>query len=325
MPRLGYADDLISLLPRDMPCWLVLDRLPDTLQQLYSLEEAPDYVPLYANTRYAGHLEYSPLLVRADQPHSPLWQAFVEGLGERPLRGVVVTAAATQEDILAHLRQRLEARFYGQRHGLLRFYDPWIAAHLFSHASPGSTWLGPLERVVWHGGTFEQRAASGATWYAWHVDAEEPFPSPPPSSPSPAQDSIALTPAQASALERYAARWPLWQQCTERHGFQDISREHVSRFIDACQEAEHLSLPHEQRFDYLTWRFDAPDAPWPENIFDIPVAERMASVTMHVEHQEPDRRDERTRSDLHQAHEAAEGSQAAQFLLDEWMNERRES
>lgn len=268
MPRLEHAADLIPLLPRDMPRWLILDRLPDTLKHLYALEEAPDYVPLYANTRYAGHLEYSPLLVRADTPRSPVWQAFVEGRGERPLRGVIVTATATREDMLAHLRHRLEARFYGQRRGLLRFYDPWIAAHLFSHASPGSTWLGPLERVVWHGGTFEQRAASGVAWYAWHDDVEEWAPSvpPPPSSPQ-AQDEapLALEPAQASALGQYTERWPLWRQCADRHGLQDTSRDHVSRFLDACQEAERLSLPREQWLDYLTWRFDTPDAPWPEN------------------------------------------------------------
>ena len=248
MPRLAYAADCTALLQQDMPRWLVLDRLPDTLQQLYMLEDAPEYVPLYANTRYAAHLDYSPLLVRANQSRSAVWRAYVEGLGERPLRGVVVTATATQDDVVMHLRQRLEARFDGQRRGLLRFYDPWIAAHLFSHDSPDSTWLGPLERVVWHGGTFEQRAASGVTWYAWHVDAEQSLPlsPPPPSSP---QDTAPLTlaPAQVSALGRYAARWPLWRHYAERHGLQASSREHISRFLNACREAEPLSLPLDER------------------------------------------------------------------------------
>src|SRR5690554_4056596 len=92
MPRLAYAADCTALLQQDMPRWLILDRLPDTLQQLYMLEDAPEYVPLYANTRYAAHLDYSPLLVRANQPRSAVWRAYVEGLGVRPLRGVVVTA-----------------------------------------------------------------------------------------------------------------------------------------------------------------------------------------------------------------------------------------
>ncbi|EPC00636.1 hypothetical protein L861_12650 [Litchfieldella anticariensis FP35 = DSM 16096] len=278
MPTLYHAPELAPLLSGDLPCWLVLDRLPDTLKRLYELEEAPQYVPLYARTRYADCLAQSPLLVRVSDALPPLWQTFVNGHGEAPLRGVIVTSQASTAEVVAHLRSRLETRFYGQRRGLLRFYDPWIAAHLFSHAVSDSAWLGPLQRVVWHGGTFEQRAEVGAQWYALSAtDAPTSLAVPDDEMP------LGLAPAQETAMERYATRWPLWRQRVERHGLREDSREQARLFVTACEEAERLALPREQWPDYLTWRFEAPEATWPEGIVDTPAERRLARLQRHIE------------------------------------------
>jgi|GEM_PF-3349865 len=281
MPVLHQAQALDSLLPSALSRWLVLDRLPDTLKRLYDLEEMPVYVPLYARTRFAGSLAQSPLLVSVSDPLAPLWQAFVEGQGESPLRGVIITSHAPQAEVVAHLRARLEIRFYGQRQGLLRFYDPWIAAHLFSSAAASRHWLGPLERVVWHGGTFEQRAEAGSQWYAFA--AAEPDAPAPSLAMLPDDKPLALAPEQEAAMERYAMRWPLWRQQVERHGLDENVQVHAQRFVSACLEAEHLALPHSQWADYLAWRFAAPDAAWPEGILDMPVASRLAHLQRQTE------------------------------------------
>lgn len=280
MPTLHQAAELDVLLPHDLSRWLVLDRLPDTLKWLYDLEDVPTYVPLYARTRFSDCLEQSPLLVSVSGEHSSLWQHFIEGRGEAPLRGVIITSQASQTEVVAHLRKRLETRFYGQRRGLLRFYDPWIAAHLFSSAAASRHWLGPLERVVWHGGTFEQRAEAGRQWYAFATT--EPV-APVPSLATLSEDMpLALAPEQEAAMERYAIRWPLWRQRVERHGLCEDSQPHARRFVSACEEAERLELPHEHWPDYLTWRFDYPDTAWPDDLFAISAEARLARLQRHT-------------------------------------------
>ena len=237
MPTLHSAQKLDTLLPHGLSRWLVLDRLPDTLQRLYELEEMPAYVPLYVRTRLARNLAQSPLLVAANDPRSALWQTFVEGYGESPLRGVIITSHAPQTEVAAHLRTRLEVRFYGQRRGLLRFYDPWIAAHLFSPPGTGNAWLGPLERVVWHGGTFEQRAEAGSQWYAFATAEPEAAVSSL-ASPQSEDSAPALSPDQEAAMERFAMRWPLWRQRIEHHALDEHSQAHAQHFINACREEE---------------------------------------------------------------------------------------
>ncbi|GGX80926.1 hypothetical protein GCM10007160_05180 [Litchfieldella qijiaojingensis] len=277
MPRFTEDRDLETLLPHEMPRWLVLDRLPDTLKRLYELEEAPDCEPLYARTAYADCLEQSPLLVRPGDVQSPLWRTFVEGCGETPLRGVIVAGHASGAEVAAHLRTRLETRFYGNRRGLLRFYDPWIAAYLFSRASRDNRWLGPLQSVIWHGGTFEKRAESGAQWQAFVAMETDHQPHPTTLD----SEEMALEPAQEADMENYMIRFPLWQRLAERHGLREDARDNIQRFVIACDEAERLALPHEQWADYLAWRFDAPRATWPEDIFDTPVGGRLTLLGIH--------------------------------------------
>ncbi|BBI53363.1 hypothetical protein HORIV_57840 [Vreelandella olivaria] len=58
-----------------LPCWLVVDRYPETLERIYQLEPSPQLTYLFQETKYASLDEYSPLVVRIERG-SALWHAY---------------------------------------------------------------------------------------------------------------------------------------------------------------------------------------------------------------------------------------------------------
>ncbi|RTR03355.1 DUF4123 domain-containing protein [Halomonas nitroreducens] len=283
MSQHDHAHTLEDLLPREarLVTWLVIEQEERTLQRVYELDEAPDLHWLFYGTRYAELPEKSPLVVRISASSS-LWQAFVDGGSEPPLRGIMVTSRESSASVMAHLRRLLEVTFYGRRRALLRFYDPWIMAVLLGAESSVARWLGPLEGIYWYGGTFAQRAESGAVWHACTQARQEVG-----AHDGVAREEIALTRSEEAALETFVADYPLWVELETRAGLEAGSAEHAARFVEVLEEAQRLTIPPTEWGDYLKLRFVHFRAGLPEGMMARPVEERLSALRRHIGH-EPD-------------------------------------
>ncbi|EWG99008.1 DUF4123 domain-containing protein [Halomonas sp. BC04] len=276
MSEVSQASVLTALLNNQLGDrhWLVVEQRHDTLERLYTLDATPDIVWLFDETRYASARDAGPLVV-ATQPGSALWNAFAEGQGASPLSGIAVSSSASTDSVLAHLRHRLNVRFYGSRQALLRYFDPWVAAHLFLD-TPSSLWLGPLSALFWHGGTFRQRANHGAIWYASRQDSA------PMKNPSiDASDPISLTPSQEESLEAFVAQYPLWQRLGKSAELDEDSAEHAQRFVAALDEAQRFSIPQHQLLDFVHLRFEHHQASLPDGLEAQPAEARLAALQQH--------------------------------------------
>lgn len=254
--------------------WLVVEQHSETLGRLYALDSTPDIAWLFDETRYASARDVSPLVV-ATQPGTALWNAYVEGQGAAPLAGIAVASYSERDVMLRHLRHRLDAKFYGNRRGLLRYYDPWVAAHLFADA-PSSLWLGPLSGLFWYGGTFHQRAHHGAAWYACRPAStalKEPI--------SETGDPLSLSPDQEESLEAFVARYPLWQRLARDAELDEHSAEHARRFVAALDEAQRLSIPEHDISNFVLLRFDYFQIPLPDDVDRHPAEARLAALQRH--------------------------------------------
>ncbi|WP_168015292.1 DUF4123 domain-containing protein [Halomonas salinarum] len=278
MIELGNADSLVDLLPSEerVTTWLIIEQEARTLRRLYEREEAPDFHYLFHGTRYAEWQEKSPLVVRVS-PSGPLWQAFVDGQGEPPLRGILAVTESPLEAVMAHLRKLLEVTFYGKRRALLRFYDPWIMAVLMNAGAYSSRWLGPLRGICWHGGTFAQRAETGAVWHACLQPDED-------TANAVAQEPLTLTREEENALETFVAGYPLWAELEAKAGLDARSAEHAARFIAAFEEAEQLSIPASEWPSFLALRFVHHRIGLPDNMMTLPVEERLSALRHHIYH-----------------------------------------
>lgn len=276
MSEVSQASVLTALLNTQLGDrhWLVVEQRRDTLERLYTLDATPDIAWLFDDTRYASARDTGPLVV-ATQPGSALWDAFAEGRGATPLSGIAVSSIASTDTVLTHLRHRLDVRFYGSRQALLRYFDPWVAAHLFLD-TPSSLWLGPLSALFWHGGTFRQRARHGAVWYACRQDSA------PMKRPSiDASDPISLTPAQEESLEAFVAHYPLWQRLRKSAGLEEGSAEHAQRFVAALDEAQRLSIPEHDISDFVLLRFEYCQTPLPDDVDRHPAEAKLAALQRH--------------------------------------------
>lgn len=254
--------------------WLVVEQHSETLGRLYALDSTPEVAWLFDETLYASARDMGPLVV-STQPGTALWNAFVESQGTAPLAGIAVASFADRDVMLSHLRHRLDAKFYGNRRGLLRYYDPWVAAHLFADA-PSSLWLGPLSGLFWHGGTFYQRAQYGALWYACRpasTAVKEPI--------SETRETLSLSPNQEESLEALVYQYPLWQRLGRDAGLDEHSAEHARRFVAALDEAKRLSIPEHDISDFVLLRFEYCQTPLPDDVDRHPAEARLAALQRH--------------------------------------------
>ncbi|WP_104203339.1 DUF4123 domain-containing protein [Billgrantia saliphila] len=283
MSEITQASSLAALLAArpDEHYWLVVEQRSETLERLYALDSTPDIVWLFDETRYASVRDVGPLVV-ATQPGTALWDAFVAAQGDAPLAGIAVTSSAERDTVLNHLRHRLDAKFYGNRFGLLRYYDPWVAAHLFTD-TPSSLWLGSLSALFWYGGTFRQRAHHGAAWYACR-SASTAIMDPTIET----SDPISLAPAQEKSLEAFVAQYPLWQRLSKNAGLDERSAEHAQRFVAALDEAQRLSIPEHEILDFVLLRFENHQTPLPDGVETYPIEARLAVLQQHLHIREDD-------------------------------------
>ncbi|MEO4048564.1 DUF4123 domain-containing protein [Pseudomonas sp. CAU 1711] len=181
--------------------YLLVEHSDNLLQRAYSLEPQPEPAPLFADTELAAHQNDGPLLLRLS-PGSALLDAYSKAPGDWP--GLLLSTTQPASTLLSHLRRLLVVGFGERRKALLRYYDPRVASYFFPacEAQNSTTWLGPIQQLTWHGGTWDN-AAQGLS--QWHQLA---YPGTDTQAPAPLQLSARQSRAlEHQQLERFAYEW----------------------------------------------------------------------------------------------------------------------
>lgn len=146
------------------PVWFLLDLLaaPKPAQHYRTLEHRGRY-RLFEQTVLAGLSADGPLLL-ALEPDSGLWRDCHEQPNRWP--GLFLVSRAGVSVLLEHLRGMLQVGFSGHYQGVLSYYNPQTASYFFdaTDADELSSWLGPIEQLYWHGGTWADKAAGSLGW-----------------------------------------------------------------------------------------------------------------------------------------------------------------
>lgn len=271
MSQLESSPSIESILPKKVPCWLVLDRHPQTLQRIYQLEPSPQLAWLFHCTRYAKLADQSPLVVKV-APGSLLLQAYIQQSDPALSNGILITSQESEPRVFDHLRQRVEILFYGSRKGLFRFYDPWIASAFFSVEENHEPWLGLLERVIWCGGTLHQRARNGVHWYACisskgehREDILNPI-------------TPKLSHLQEKALESFMLLYPIWDKWTRKQRKDDSLSERLPHFILAADEAMKLAIPPRDLEKAIRLFMQQSPGEWLVGVDDVPPQGRLHEI-----------------------------------------------
>ena len=191
--------------------WLLLERTEQLLPELYRLGEAPDPLRLFDDTELAACEEESPLLVDAQANPSLL-----TAMQNDPLAwpGLLLETPAVTQDLLTHLRHILFIRFDQERRGVLRYSRPRTASYLFPACDAEAlvTWLGPIQRLSWYGGTWQEHADGQAAWR--HVENQQANLW----RPLPPTHELHLSTTQEQALQRQQAEHFLYQWWEHQRG-----------------------------------------------------------------------------------------------------------
>lgn len=134
------------------------------LEMLYECEPDPDPVRLFEATPFAAQTNQSPVLFSLSSN-----SGLIASLANDPkqLSGLLIGTHAPHTELLAHLRGLLEARFMQGRKALLRYYDPRVASYLLPTCTGQlqARWLGPINDIVWYGGTWADEADGNTHWH----------------------------------------------------------------------------------------------------------------------------------------------------------------
>lgn len=144
-----------------MPISVLLDHSDDLLQRLALLGEGRAPRRLFHQTELSLYVDQSPVWM-------PAGQALLSALQEAPEQwpGLLIHSPADERTLLDHLRRILVVRFDGGlRRGLLRYWSPRTASYFFSaDVEEQARWMGPIERLGWHGGTWREKAEGREGW-----------------------------------------------------------------------------------------------------------------------------------------------------------------
>lgn len=261
-----------------LSCWLVIDRYPETLERIYQLEPSPQLTYLFHETKYASLDEYSPLVVRIERG-SALWHAYSQQQDAAVSQGVLIMSEETEQAVLKHLRQRIELHFYGSRKALFRFYDPCIASVFFSADSAIDRWLGPLERVVWYGGTWVQIAEHGNRWYSCvgqpHQQRTE--------AQYKDEEPYKLSPSQEKAMENFVLVQAVWRKWTKQKRARESSEEDITYFAQRVLAAMRLEPPPEHLQKVLEIFLTLTPGEWLAGVSELPVVNRLQEIERRAE------------------------------------------
>ncbi|MBZ5488728.1 DUF4123 domain-containing protein [Halomonas aquamarina] len=203
------APTLAKLLARTrgLNHWLILEETGKTLSTLYRDFALTDYDLLFLQTRYAEFLKRSPVVVPLQEATKNIFDTFATDSRKSIAPGVVVASAASQQDVLHHLRKCLEVTFYGNRKGMLRFYHPDIAAVLFTKPENVSAqWFGPIEQWIWQGEEKSTLPTAIPQWQALQSNDQTA------ATVKETDRVLRLSRHQEQALERYIRLMRAWKQ-----------------------------------------------------------------------------------------------------------------
>ncbi|KAA0994669.1 DUF4123 domain-containing protein [Pseudomonas sp. ANT_J12] len=143
---------------------ILLERTDDLLQKLYQCLPDPNPTLLFESTELANCAEQSPIWVDTTNQTSML--ELMRGSPEA-WPGLIIESHASQNAMLSHLRHILIVRFGGERKGALRYSIPTTASYFFTvnNLQTSRTWMGPISRLSWYGGTWRDLALGTQQWF----------------------------------------------------------------------------------------------------------------------------------------------------------------
>ncbi|KAF1072464.1 MAG: hypothetical protein GAK45_00201 [Pseudomonas citronellolis] len=248
-----------------MNSFLLLEPRDDLLLRIAQISVCEPQ-KLFAGTELALYKDDGPLWVPADA-------ALLAALQEAPEQwpGLILQSSASETVLLSHLRHILLIRFdEGQRKGVLRYWSPRSASYLFLSGTPEDRqpWLGPIDCLRWHGGTWRESAEGRQGWREQPNALAASWVAPPPPRPL-----LHLLPSQEEALERqeceyFVQRWhaqhpavtfgQAWDYFTQARAAGFSEAEPLRRYMDLRAANPRVNVPPElpgatsdERLDHL--------------------------------------------------------------------------
>ncbi|WDG81645.1 DUF4123 domain-containing protein [Pseudomonas chlororaphis] len=256
---------------------ILLERTDDLLARLYQRAPDPNPTFLFDGTELADYTEQSPIWLEATSNASLL-----ELMREEPEHwpGLIIESQAPTQTLLSHLRHILFIRFDQERRGVLRYSSPTTASYFFTVDDPQATatWMGPLSRLTWHGGTWKDLADGNQRWFnagnpqarQWTCPAE--------------QRSLHLDALHEQALQRQQKDHFIYQWWRKQNAisFSDASRYLDDGMGDGFLDAQTLN-------DYLSLRAQYPTTTAPAIPLEGDSEERLVLLRQHLEHDHQDK------------------------------------
>lgn len=220
---------------------ILLEHTDDILRKLYQCSPPPQPTYLFDATELHGYAQQSPLWLECAT--STVALDHMRGAPGQ-WAGLIVESQASREMLLAHLRHILVVRFDNGRKALLRYSNPTTASYFFSvnDAATLSTWMGPISRLSWFGGTWADSAQGALRW----CNVENPAA---PTWKQPAEPYVLyLSERQEAALQRqrmdhFAHEWWKKQAVVSFTDAAAFLQEAISNgFIEADHLEQYLSL-----------------------------------------------------------------------------------
>ncbi len=250
--------------------WLLLERTEHLLPELYKLGEDPNPIHLFDNTELVACEEESPLLINAQA--NPSLLAAMQG---EPLAwpGLLLETPATTQDLLAHLRHILFIRFDQERRAVLRYSRPRTASYLFPacDAETLATWLGPIQRLSWYGGTWHELANGQTAWR--HVENQQANRW----QPTASAQELHLSAMQEQALQRQQGEHFLYQWWERQQG---IGFQTAWDYLSAGMQAGFVTA--ESLSAYLDLRHTNPHATPPDTLPPGTDQQRLDALARHL-------------------------------------------
>ncbi|MCE0495148.1 DUF4123 domain-containing protein [Vibrio salinus] len=115
-------------------------------EQVYSVLDKHEIEPLYVETMLEPLIEKSPVLIQLKDADDPI----TEKLPDSHSLYFFAESTVSFEQVIDHLRLRMNILFDGNRKGLFHFYHPAVASYFFGLSEPKDTsqWLAPLLAVL---------------------------------------------------------------------------------------------------------------------------------------------------------------------------------
>lgn len=250
--------------------WLLLERTEHLLPELYRLAEDPDPVRLFDGSELAECEEESPLLINARTNPSVLAAAQSQ---PKVWPGLLLETAGPTEELLTHLRQILFVRFDQERRGVLRYSRQRTASYFFPACDHKTrpTWLGPIQRLSWYGGTWHDCADGCEAWHhienqqatMWHAGT--------------IAYELRLSAKQEQALQRQQGEHFLYQWWAQQGG---ICFETALNYLAAGMQAGFATA--ESLSTYLDLRHASPHATPPHALPGGTDQERLDALAQHL-------------------------------------------